>query len=129
MTVALPPDWPPCGAPNRDGRVGQRCRALGDGYGGRCRWHGGLEVPPGDWVLYYAERGIFIGRGEPEIRVSWRIAGYLVQRGRVRRGVFFRRLGQSLLRWLPSAGDVRPRLVSRHKFLREYVFEREEQAA
>lgn len=126
MTVALPPDWPPCRAPTRDlrGRSGPVCRALGDGYGGRCRWHGGLELPPGNWALYYAQAGIFIGRGEPEVQVSWRVAGWLVQAGRVTRGVFFRKLGQSLLKWLPTTTGVSARLVSRHNLVREYVFER-----
>lgn len=121
MTVALPPDWPPCGAETTDGRAGKVCRNAGDGYGGRCRWHGGLDLPAGVWCVYYSGEGIHVGRDEPETRVSWNVAARLVELGRVRRGVFFRRSGQSLLRRLKT-GPVRPRLIVRHRTVREYAF-------
>jgi hypothetical protein len=124
VSAALPPEWPPCGAPCTDKRAGAVCRAAGDGYGGRCRWHGGLDLPASaePWCVYYTRGGIYIGRGKPEERVSWRSAALLVEAGRVARGVFFRKSGQSLLARL-AASRVGARLVTRHKFVREYAFE------
>jgi len=128
--VAIPPDWPVCGAPNRDPRVGQVCRAAGDGYGGRCRWHGGLALPPGEWTLLYVQTGIYVvpwNADEAEdassgFRVSWRTAAALVETGKVRRGVFFRRMGQSLLRRFQTS-EVTAKVVSHHRCVREYAFE------
>lgn len=131
MTAAtLPPDWPVCGAANTDERVGQICRASGDGYGGRCRWHGGLALPPGEWALLYTATGIYVvpwleedgAQAGEGIRISWRIAAALVEAGKVRRGAFFRHMGQSLLRRWQTTG-VTAKVVSSHRCVREYAFE------
>lgn len=121
MTARLPPDWPPCGACNSDARVGSVCRNAGDGYGYHCRWHGGLDLPGENWGLWYSSDGIYIGQGEPQLRVSWKIAARLVELGRVRRGVFFRRSGQSLIRRIRSA-KVPMRILVEHRIVREYAF-------
>jgi UDP-glucose 6-dehydrogenase len=127
--VAIPPDWPVCGAANSDGRVGQTCRAAGDGYGGHCRWHGGLALPHGEWTLLYVQTGIYVvpwSEDEPSdakagFRVSWRTAAALVETGQLRRGVFFRKMGQSLLRRLQTSA-VTAKVLSRHRCVREYAF-------
>lgn len=130
--VAIPPDWPVCGAANADvrERYGETCRGAGDGYGGRCRWHGGLALPPGEWALLYTATGIYVvpwlehegAQAEQGLRVSWRIAAALVEAGKVRRGAFFKRMGQSLLRRWQTTG-VTAKLVTRHLYVREYAFE------
>ena len=118
MSLALPPDWPVCGAWNVDARRWRtRCRAKGDGWGKRCRHHGGLEVPEGPHAVVISPAGIFIWRTlrgalHPDEaarqRVSWRIAALVVEAGTVDRGFFFGRKGQSLLRRLKTgAVDVR----------------------
>jgi hypothetical protein len=130
--VSIPPNWPVCGAANSDARVGNVCRAAGDGYGGRCHWHGGLTLPPGEWTLLYTQTGIYVAPwlkaepgtesvAAPRSRVSWRTAAALVEGGTVRRGVFFRRMGQSLLRRLQTSA-VTAKVLSRHRCVREYAF-------
>lgn len=114
MSLTLPPDWPPCGADNAERRrLGSRCRARGDGWGQRCRHHGGLEIPEGPHAVVVSPAGIFIWRTfrdglhpaeTARQRVSWRIAALLVEGGQVDRGFFFGRKGQSLLRRLKTAG-------------------------
>jgi hypothetical protein len=127
--VAIPPDWPVCGAANSDSRVGQVCCAAGDGYGGHCRWHGGLALPHGEWTLLYMQTGIYVAPWYNGLetgtasgsRVSWRTAVALVETGQLRRGVFFRRMGQSLLRRLQTSA-VTAKVLSRHRCVREYAF-------
>lgn len=115
MSLGLPPDWPPCGASNHDSRRARtRCRARGDGWGQRCRHHGGLAIPEGPHAIVVAPAGIFCWRTlrgalhpaeTARQRVSWRIAALLVETGAVDRGFFFGRKGSSLLRQLKT-GDV-----------------------
>jgi hypothetical protein len=114
MSLTLPPDWPPCGAPNGDHRRrGTACRARGDGWGQRCRHHGGLLIPDGPYAVVVAPAGIFVWRtwrgalhpGEgARQRVAWRVAALLLEAGTVDRAFFFGRKGQSLLRRLKTAG-------------------------
>lgn len=114
MSLTLPPDWPPCGAPNLEQRrAGTRCRARGDGWGQRCRHHGGLDIPDGPHAVVVSPAGIFIWRTfrdglhpaeTARQRVAWRVAALLVEAGKVDRGFFFGRKGQSLLRRLKTAG-------------------------
>ena len=118
MSLTLPPDWPPCGAPNADPRrIHKRCRARGDGWGQRCRHHGGLDVPVG-YAVVVSPGGIFAWRRlratllDPDEsarqRVAWRIAALMIQTGKVDGGFFFGKKGSSLLRELKTAGvDVR----------------------
>lgn len=119
MSLALPPDWPVCGAWNYDSRRARtRCRARGDGWGQRCRHHGGLVIPDGPHAVVVSPAGIFVWRtrkgalhpdASARQRVSWRIAALLVETGAVDRGMFFGRKGSSLLRRLKTAGvEVRP---------------------
>ena len=120
-------DWPPCGATttNRNNRYEEHCRAPGNGYGGRCHWHGGVEPPPGDWAILYTRSGIYLwNRGADEKqRVSWDVAAKLVETGHVKRGLFYRqRTGKSLLERLERRG-VERRQVAYHTMLREYEFE------
>ena len=136
--------WPVCGAPtlppelqkdqrpHKVNRHGPICRGAGDGYGGRCRWHGGLVLPPGEWTLLYLGTGLYVVPwvdGEPSdsgkgggYRVSWRTAAALVQGGQIGRGVFFRTLGKGLLGRLRANG-VAVKVVSRHRYVSEYSFE------
>ncbi len=133
--------WPVCGAPtlppeqqkdkrpHKVNRYGPLCRGAGDGYGGRCRWHGGLVLPPGEWTLLCLSTGLHVAPwvgDEPCLterwRISWRTAAALVESGQVRRGVFFRTLGKNLLRRLESNG-VKAKAKSRHRIVREYSFE------
>ena len=114
MTLALPPSWPPCGAVNTDARSPRSpCRARGDGWGGRCRHHGGLDVPVG-FAVVVSPAGIFAWRLRRDAtldpgdgcrqRVGWRSAVLTIQTGKVERGFFFGKKGSSLLRELKTAG-------------------------
>ncbi len=141
MTLALPPSWPPCGAPNTDARrTRPHCRARGDGWGGRCRHHGGLDVPEG-FAVVVSPGGIFAWRRlratllDPDEsarqRVGWRIAALMIQTGRVERGFFFGKKGSSLLRELKTAGvDVRAfgGIARTALGLTQYAFRRREAA-
>lgn len=114
MTLALPPDWPACGAWNTGPRRWRtRCRARGDGWGQRCRHHGGLAIPDGPHAVVCSPGGVFIWRTfrgalhpleTARQRVSWRIALCLVEAGAVDRAFFFGRKGGSLLRHIQAAG-------------------------
>lgn len=143
MTLALPPDWPVCGARNTEARrAGSLCRARGDGWGHRCRHHGGLELPDGPHAVVVSPAGVFLwrtwkgalhpGEGSRQ-RVSWRIAALAVESGRVDRGFFFGRKGQSLLRRLKTASvDVRllgPARATTALGLTQYAFKRRKDAA
>lgn len=114
MTLALPPDWPPCGAWNTDRRRWKtRCRAKGDGWGQRCRHHGGLVLPEGPHAVVISPAGVFIWRTfrgalhpleSARQRVSWTVAALLCEQGAVDRGFFFGKKGGSLLRRLTTVG-------------------------
>lgn len=114
MTLALPRDWPVCGARNQDARQRQRlCRARGDGWGQRCRHHGGLDIPSGPYAVAVCPAGVFLWRTERGVllpgqgarqQVSWRIAVQLIESGAVTEGFFFGRKGSSLLRQLQAYG-------------------------
>lgn len=121
MGVALPLEWPVCGAP--DTRTGKPCDGIGDGWAGLCRWHGGHTLPPGDWKLLYLASGIFIVQdGGYMCRVGWKPAVALIESGQVRRGSFYRHEGKRLLQRL-AVGPVEPRLsVEFFTTLREYEF-------
>lgn len=122
MSLGLPPDWPACGAWNYDSRRWRsRCRARGDGWGQRCRHHGGLLIPDGPHAVVISPAGVFIWRTlkgalhpaeTARQRVGWRTAALLVEAGTVDRGFFFGRKGSSLLRRLRT-GDVDVRQLSR----------------
>lgn len=123
MTLALPPDWPVCGAPNTEHRrLGTLCRARGDGWGQRCRHHGGLELPEGPHAIVVSPAGVFVWRTFRGVlhhfvdaryrdrvrqRVSWNIAALLVEQGTVDRAFLFGRKGGSLIRRLRTVVDVR----------------------
>lgn len=135
MTLALPPDWPACGAWNTDRRRWRtRCRAKGDGWGQRCRHHGGLVIPDGPHALVVSPSGVFIWRtfrgalhplGSARQRVSWRVAALLIESGAVYRGFFFGRKGSSLLRRLSTGGvEVAPLGTRAPKGLAQYAFRR-----
>lgn len=125
---ASKPDWPRCGGETAWGGV---CEGAGDGIGGRCRWHGGLDLPRGRWALLYVTTGIYLvedetgSHTERRHRVSWRIAARLVSKGRVARGVFFRRLGDGFIRRV-ATGPIEPRQTLKHSAVREYLFLRRE---
>lgn len=118
MTLALPPDWPACGAWNRDRRrFRTRCRAKGDGWGQRCRHHGGLDFPEGPHAVVVSTSGVFLWRTfrgalhpleSARQRVSWRIAALLVEQGKIDRGFFFGRKGSSLLRRVGDSVEAVP---------------------
>lgn len=143
MSLTLPPDWPPCGAPNHDRRRrGTTCRARGDGWGKRCRHHGGLEIPDGPHAVVIAPSGIYVWRTfrdglhpseATRQRVGWHVAALLIETGKVSRGFFFGRRGSSLLRRLKSAGmDVRslgPGAARTALGLSQYAFRRKADAA
>ncbi len=101
MTVSR--SWPICGADNYDsrGRSGDICQGIGAGYRGRCRWHGGLDLPSGDWHIMYAITGIYLwDRLDPDYskqQISWDMAARFIITGRVKRGVFWKDIGQGLL--------------------------------
>ena len=99
MTISR--EWPICGAQNFDPRTGPVCEGIGAGYKGRCRWHGGLDLPPGDWHIMYASTGIYLwDRLRPDdskTQISWDMAVRFIVTRRVKRGVFWKDIGEGLL--------------------------------
>jgi hypothetical protein len=142
VTLSLPPGWPTCGADNRDTRrAGTRCRAAGDGWGQRCRHHGGLDIPDGPHAVVCSPAGLFVWRtfrgalhpgDAARQRVSWQTAALLVESGKVDRGLFFGRKGQSLLRRIQASGIAAVPINGRARSrlaLTQYAFRRKAIAA
>ena len=94
-----------------------------------------LDVPEGPYAVVVSPAGVFIWRTlkgalhpleTARQRVGWRVAALVVESGKVRRGFFFGKKGQSLLRRLQDGCEVQP-LGPRPRTalgLTEYVFRR-----
>lgn len=125
MSAALPTDWPKCGAETKSGAA---CGQLGAGWNKRCRWHGGLNIPAGDWIIIDTRAGLYlVNRSQPSAdrtRLGWIIAGMLVTSGRVKSALFGRgrARGSSLIRYL-TKNRVVVKTVLQRADQREYAFE------
>lgn len=117
--VTMPDTWPKCG--EADG-CASYCGQLGDGYGKRCRWHGGIKPPPGDWYIQYGSNAIYLVNGQESHQVSWWAAVRMIEKGHVKRGIFLRNKGKRLRDKLASDG-VSIKTLNPHRFAPEYAFE------
>lgn len=95
--------------------------------GKRCSKHGGLLLPPGEWVLLHVRGGLWLWNrdeaGSEKLRVSWNVGHELLREGSVTRSLFAGRGGTSLITRLDPQRYT-TRLVLSGDFLREYEIER-----